>query len=109
MVNKAGLVRTVTPQRPAPARGRIRPKTEKRPARSRFPGDWRDPLPAPCAEGASVKKFVLAAWKFLNDEDGATAVEYAIMLSLVILVCFAAVMTFGSTTNALFQKASSLP
>ncbi len=54
-----------------------------------------------------MKKFVLAARTFLNEEDGPTAVEYAIMLSLVILVCFAAVVTFGAKTNSLFQNAAS--
>lgn len=40
---------------------------------------------------------------FLRDEEGATAVEYAVMLALIIGVCFGAVMTLGNATAASFQ------
>jgi pilus assembly protein Flp/PilA len=35
---------------------------------------------------------------FLKNDDGPTAVEYAVMLALIIVVCIAAVTTLG--TNA---------
>ncbi len=41
------------------------------------------------------------------DADGPTAVEYAVMLALVVLVCLAAVMTVGSSTNRLFTNANN--
>ena len=34
---------------------------------------------------------------FLKDESGPTAVEYAVMLALIILTMYAAVATFGQT------------
>ncbi len=57
-----------------------------------------------------MRKLALAAQSFLTAEDGPTAVEYAVMLSLILLVCFVAIMTVGTQTNSLFQKAAnSLP
>jgi pilus assembly protein Flp/PilA len=43
----------------------------------------------------SVKTFLVA-------EDGPTAVEYAVMLALIIIVCLAAIKTVGTTANATF-------
>ena len=40
---------------------------------------------------------------FLKAEDGPTAVEYAVMLALIIVVCLAAVATIGSNTNSTFS------
>ena len=41
--------------------------------------------------------------KFLKQEDGPTAVEYAVMLALIIVVCIAAITTLGSNANLTFQ------
>jgi pilus assembly protein Flp/PilA len=41
--------------------------------------------------------------KFLNEEDGPTAVEYAVMLALIIVVCIAAITTLGSNANNTFS------
>lgn len=41
--------------------------------------------------------------KFLKDEKGATAVEYAIMASLIAAVIVAIVATLGQQVSALFQ------
>ena len=44
--------------------------------------------------------------KFLSlfiDENGATSVEYAIMVSLIALAIFAAVTSLGLATNAVFD------
>jgi pilus assembly protein Flp/PilA len=58
----------------------------------------------------AVRKLALAARSFLTAEDGPTAVEYAVMIALILLVCFAAVATVGIGTNSLLQNAaSSLP
>jgi pilus assembly protein Flp/PilA len=46
-------------------------------------------------------------FRFLTFEDGPTVVEYALMLALIVIVCVAAIATFGSSTNSLFQKAAS--
>jgi pilus assembly protein Flp/PilA len=45
--------------------------------------------------------------KFLQREDGPTAVEYAVMLALIIVVCIAAITTLGSNTNETFSFVGS--
>lgn len=40
---------------------------------------------------------------FLNDESGPTAVEYAVMLALIIVVCISAVTALGSNANNTFS------
>ena len=40
--------------------------------------------------------------KFLKSEDGPTAVEYAVMLALIIVVCIAAITTLGTNANNTF-------
>ena len=47
---------------------------------------------------ASVRKVV----HFLKQEDGPTAVEYAVMLALIVVVCMAAITTLGSNANSTF-------
>jgi pilus assembly protein Flp/PilA len=42
--------------------------------------------------------------RFLREEEGPTAVEYAVMMALVIAVCFVSVMSLGSTTNNQYTK-----
>jgi pilus assembly protein Flp/PilA len=44
---------------------------------------------------------------FLRDEGGPTAVEYAVMLALIIVVCMAAIGTLGSDTNNTFSFVGS--
>jgi pilus assembly protein Flp/PilA len=39
---------------------------------------------------------------FLQAEDGPTAVEYAVMLALIIVVCIAAITALGTNANATF-------
>ena len=48
----------------------------------------------------SLKNFVV---DFLNREDGPTAVEYAVMLALIIVVCIAAITTLGQNANSTFN------
>jgi len=40
---------------------------------------------------------------FLKDESGPTAVEYAVMLALIIVVCITAITTLGSNANNTFS------
>jgi pilus assembly protein Flp/PilA len=40
--------------------------------------------------------------EFLKREDGPTAVEYAVMLALIIVVCIAAITTLGQNANTTF-------
>lgn len=41
---------------------------------------------------------------FLVSEDGPTAVEYAVMLALIIVVCLTAINTIGTKANTAFQN-----
>ena len=41
--------------------------------------------------------------RFLQAEDGPTAVEYAVMLALIIVVCIAAISALGSNASNTFQ------
>ena len=40
---------------------------------------------------------------FLKREDGPTAVEYAVMLALIIVVCIAAISALGSNASNTFN------
>jgi pilus assembly protein Flp/PilA len=44
---------------------------------------------------------------FLTREDGPTAVEYAVMLALIIVVCVSAIQALGSNANATFTSVSN--
>jgi pilus assembly protein Flp/PilA len=52
---------------------------------------------------AITKKVV----EFLKKEDGPTAVEYAVMLALIIVVCIAAITTLGSNARNTFVSVGS--
>ena len=54
-----------------------------------------------------MKKIANSVKKFIVSEDGPTAVEYAVMLALIIVVCLAAVSAVGSNANSKFNKVSS--
>jgi len=43
---------------------------------------------------------------FLKREDGPTAVEYAVMLALIIVVCIIAITTLGTNANQTFANAA---
>jgi pilus assembly protein Flp/PilA len=45
--------------------------------------------------------------RFLVGEDGPTAVEYAVMLALIVLVCYSTVGSLGSTTTPPFSTVNS--
>ena len=45
---------------------------------------------------------------FLKREDGPTAVEYAVMLALIIVVCIAAITTLGKHANQTFSFVGSV-
>ena len=48
-------------------------------------------------------RFAKKCVSFLKKEDGPTAVEYAVMLALIIVVCIAAITTLGSNANNSFS------
>jgi pilus assembly protein Flp/PilA len=42
--------------------------------------------------------------KFMKDEDGPTAVEYAVMLALIIVVSIVAITNLGTAANNTFSN-----
>ena len=54
-----------------------------------------------------MTKFIQGAVSFIKKEDGPTAVEYAVMLALIIVVCIAAVTAIGTNANATFSTVGS--
>ena len=54
-----------------------------------------------------MKNFVSKVSRFLKSEDGPTAVEYAIMLALIIVVCLTAIQTIGKNATAVFNDVAN--
>ena len=51
-----------------------------------------------------MKKLI---WSFAHDEEGASLVEYALMCSLIAIVCIAAVSSLGTVVNTKLGTAAS--
>jgi pilus assembly protein Flp/PilA len=51
-----------------------------------------------------MKQWLKRAGEFLKAEDGPTAVEYAVMLALIIVVCIAAISSLGSGAKNTFNN-----
>jgi len=54
-----------------------------------------------------MRKTVKNVVNFLKREDGPTAVEYAVMLALIIVVCIAAITTLGKNANTTFSNVAN--
>ena len=52
-----------------------------------------------------MRRMTQAAINFIKKEDGPTAVEYAIMLALIVTICIGVITTFGSNGNVLSSNA----
>ena len=44
---------------------------------------------------------------FVKNEDGPTAVEYAVMLALIIVVCLTAITAIGTNANLTFNSVAT--
>jgi pilus assembly protein Flp/PilA len=55
-----------------------------------------------------LRHFLHAAKNFLRREDGPTAVEYAVMLALIVTVCITAITNLGTNANKTFTKVSNI-
>ena len=51
-----------------------------------------------------MRQFAKSVVKFVKAEDGPTAVEYAVMLALIIVVCITAITTLGTKANGTFTS-----
>jgi len=49
-----------------------------------------------------MRQFANQVVNFLKREDGPTAVEYAVMLALIIVVCITAITALGNNANKTF-------
>jgi pilus assembly protein Flp/PilA len=68
------------------------------------PSQWLWHLMFLLWEGDPMSKRLFShAAAFLKNEDGPTAVEYAVMLALIIVVCIAAISALGSNASNTFQ------
>ena len=57
-----------------------------------------------------MNKLLLRVRHLLVSEDGPTAVEYAVMLALIVVVCLGTITTIGTRANSAFNSiANSLP
>ena len=51
-------------------------------------------------------RFTKRVVDFLKKEDGPTAVEYAVMLALILVVLIAAISNIGTTTSSMYNDLS---
>jgi pilus assembly protein Flp/PilA len=55
----------------------------------------------------AMKNLTLNVQRFLISEDGPTAVEYAVMLALIIIVCLTAITAIGTNANTTFNSVAT--
>jgi pilus assembly protein Flp/PilA len=55
-----------------------------------------------------MQMFKSAVVNFMKREDGPTAVEYAVMLALIIVVCITAITALGTNANKTFTTVSGV-
>lgn len=55
-----------------------------------------------------LKNLKTSIVNFLKAEDGPTAVEYAVMLALIIVVCIAAITALGSNASGTFNYTATV-
>ena len=51
-----------------------------------------------------MKSLATKVQRFLVSEDGPTAVEYAVMLALIIIVCLTAIKSVGTSASTTFTN-----
>ena len=54
-----------------------------------------------------MRRFAQQLVNFVKREDGPTAVEYAVMLALIIVVCIAAITALGTAANNTFTNTAA--
>jgi pilus assembly protein Flp/PilA len=51
-----------------------------------------------------MRSLLQYAWKFAKEENGPTAVEYAVMLALIVLIAMTAIAALGTTASSTFNS-----
>jgi pilus assembly protein Flp/PilA len=54
-----------------------------------------------------MKSLAVKVQRFLVSEDGPTAVEYAVMLALIVIVCLTAIKSIGTNASATFDNVAT--
>jgi pilus assembly protein Flp/PilA len=54
-----------------------------------------------------MQKCLSAVKNFINNEDGPTAVEYAVMLALIIVLCIVVIRQVGTSASKTFSVTDS--
>ncbi len=54
-----------------------------------------------------MKSLANSVRRFLVSEDGPTAVEYAVMLALIVIVCLTAISTIGTNAKQTFNDVAN--
>jgi len=54
-----------------------------------------------------MKNLSLKVQRFLASEDGPTAVEYAVMLELIVVVCLTAINSIGTNAKTTFTSVAN--
>jgi pilus assembly protein Flp/PilA len=54
-----------------------------------------------------MSHMITSVKRFLASEDGPTAVEYAVMLALIVVVCLTAIQAIGTNANTTFNKTAT--
>ena len=55
-----------------------------------------------------MKSLAQKVQRFIVSEDGPTAVEYAVMLALIVIVCLTAIQAIGTKASSTFKKVSNV-
>ena len=54
-----------------------------------------------------MKKYLEAVKRFVNNEDGPTAVEYAVMLAVILVLVIGTVRLIGTNANNVFSSVAN--
>jgi pilus assembly protein Flp/PilA len=54
-----------------------------------------------------MTKFIAAAKGFVKGEEGATMVEYGLMVALIAVICIGAVTILGGSISGIFSKSAN--
>ncbi len=54
-----------------------------------------------------MRALIQATVHFIKQEDGPTAVEYAVMLALIIVFCIGAISELGANANSTFGSVAN--
>jgi len=54
-----------------------------------------------------MQRYLNKVRTFLTSEDGPTAVEYAVMLALIVIVCLTAIRAIGTNANTTFNDVAT--